>query len=135
RRAAAGLALSVIVLAGTLPWLAMTWPAAYVTTPAPPPDPTARVAASIPPDAPVYATVKLYPRLCNRHQFGCWWSTYERGRDPDFRGGYQFIVLWPGGDPDSTGARDRALADSLAHDARFVRRNGYETFLVFERRE
>ena len=134
RRAAAGLAVALVVLAGTLPWLAMTWPAAYVTTPAPPPDVTARVAASIPPGAPVYATVKLYPKLCDRDQFGCWWSTYERGRDPDFRGRYRFVVLWPAGDPDSAGARDRPLADSLAHDARFIARPGYEPFVVFERR-
>jgi len=135
RTRAAGVAVGLIVLAGTIPWLAMTWPAAYVTTPAPPPEPTARVAASIPPDAPVYATVKLYPRLCNRHQFGCWWSTYERGRDPGFRGRYQFVVLWPAGDPDSAGARDRPLADSLAHDTRFAARAGFEPFVVFERRK
>jgi uncharacterized membrane protein len=134
KRAATALALAVVILAGTLPWLAMTWPAAYVSAPAPPADATARVASLVPDGAPVYATVKLYPRLCNRDQFGCWWSTYERGRDPAFRARYRFFVLWPGGDPDSAASRDRPLADSLAHDARYVERPGYEPFVVFERR-
>lgn len=134
RREAAGLVLAIVIFVGTIPWLAMIWAAAYVTSPAPPPDATRSVAALVPDGAPVYATVKLYPRLCNRDQFGCWWSTYERGREPAFRGRYRFFVLWPGGDPDSASARDRPLADSLAHDGRFVERPGYEPFVVYERR-
>jgi hypothetical protein len=135
RRAATGLALALVVAAGALPALAAQWPAAYVRSAAPPAEVTARVAALVPPDAPVYATVKLYPRLCNRENFGCWWSAYERGRDPGFRGRYRFIVLWPAGDPDSTASRDHPLADSLAHDPRFEARPGYEPFVVFERRD
>lgn len=123
-------ALAVIVLAGTLPSLAMT--STYLTSPAPPADRTARVARAIPPGVPVYATVKLYPRLCNRENFGCWWSTYELSRDPAFRARYRFIALWPAGDP--AGERDRPLADSLSHDPRFMERPGYQPFVLFERR-
>jgi len=130
RRVATGLGFAVIVLAGTLPSLAMT--SSSLTSPAPPAERAARVAHAIPPGVPVYATVKLYPRLCNRDDFGCWWSTYALSRDPAFRARYRFIALWPAGDP--AGERDRPLADSLSHDPRFFERPGYQPFVLFERR-
>jgi hypothetical protein len=81
----------------------------------------------------VYAPVALYSPLCNRDEFACWYSTYEAGREPAFRGRYAWIIVWPAADPPGQ-LRDAPLADSLEHDPRFVRHPGFEPFVVFERR-
>jgi uncharacterized membrane protein len=136
RRRAVALAAGVIVVAGMLPSIPLT--RVHAEPPAPPRDAAARAVRAIPPRVPVYAPVTLYPRLAGREDFGCWWSTRERGRAPEFRGRYQWIVLWLDGDPsarDSLGrSADVPLADSLANDPRFVRRTGFDPLIVYERR-
>ena len=131
RRAGAGLAVALIVLAGTLPSLVLSLPRAEPRLPP-------RAAADalvriIPPDAPIYAPLSLYPRLCNREDFDDWESTGPLALDAAFRRRYQMIVLWPGGDAPGV-VRERTLADSLAGDPHFVRRPGFEPFIVYQRR-
>lgn len=136
RRRAVALAAGILVLAGILPSVPLT--RVHAEPPAPPRDAAAAVVRAIPPGVPVYAPVTLYPQLARREDFGCWWSTIERGRAPEFRGRYQWIVLWLEGDPgarDSLGrSADAPLADSLATDPRFVRRPGFEPLIVYQRR-
>jgi uncharacterized membrane protein len=136
RRRGTALALGLIVLAGVLPALALT--SSQAEPPAPPAAAAAAVVRAIPAGVPVYAPVTLYPALHAREDFGCWWSVLERGREPAFRARYAWIVLWPPGDPsahDAAGVSpDQPLADSLAHDPRFVARSGFEPFIVYERR-
>jgi uncharacterized membrane protein len=131
RRRATALAAGLVVLAGVLPSLPLTRP--QPEPPVPPATAAARVVRAIPPRVSVYAPVTLYPQLSDREDFGCWWSTLERGREQAFRGRYAWIVLWPDGDP-SGQPRDRPLADSLAHDSRFEARAGFEPLVVYRRR-
>jgi uncharacterized membrane protein len=136
RRRGTALALGLVVLAGVLPSLALT--SRQDTPPSPPAEAAAHVVRAIPAGAAVYAPVTLYPALHAREDFGCWWSVLERGRDPAFRARYAWIVIWPPGDPsahDAAGVSpDQPLADSLAHDPRFVARPGFEPFIVYQRR-
>jgi hypothetical protein len=130
RQAGTALALALIVLAGTIPALVMGH--GRPQQPAPPAAAAARVVDLIPERAAVYAPVSLYPALANRNDFGCWWSTTERGREPEFRARYEWIVLWPASDPAGQ-PREQALADSLANDHRFVVHEGFEPFIVYQR--
>jgi uncharacterized membrane protein len=130
RQAGTALALALVVLAGTLPALAMGH--GRPAQPAPPATVAARVVDLIPEREPVYAPVSLYPALCNREDFGCWWSTGVRGREPEFRARYAWIVLWPDSDP-ADESRERAFAESLATDHRFVEHRGFEPFVVYQR--
>lgn len=130
RRAAMAVAAGFIVLAGAIPALPID---ARLEEPRPPRAVAAAAARAIPARVPVYAPVHLYPALSRREDFGCWWSTGPLGREPDFRARYAYIVLWPAGDPPNV-LRDAPLADSLAHDERFVALDGFEPYLVFKRR-
>lgn len=130
RRAGTALALGLVMLAGTIPALAIGH--GRPEQAAPPAAAAARVVDLIPARVPVYAPVSLYPALANREDFGCWWSTGVKGREPEFRARYAWIVLWPGSDP-ANEPRERALADSLATDHRFVEHRGFEPFVVYQR--
>lgn len=130
RQAGTALALALVVLAGTIPALAIGHGRPQQA--APPAAAAERVVNLIPERAAVYAPVSLYPALCNRADFGCWWSTGVRGREPDFRARYEWIVLWPASDP-ATEPREQALADSLATDHRFVEHQGFAPFVVYQR--
>jgi uncharacterized membrane protein len=132
RQAGTALALALVVLAGTLPALAMGHGRPAQT--APPAAAAARVVELIPEREPVYAPVSLYPALANRENFGCWWSTAERGREPEFRARYAWIVLWPASDP-ANEPREQALAESLATDHRFVEHHGFDPFVVYQRQQ
>jgi uncharacterized membrane protein len=131
RRATFGLALGIVVLAGALPSLPLS--AILSDYPAPPAGPASTVVKLLPSEAALYAPISLYPALCNRESFGCWESLKERAFEPDMRGMYEYIVLWPEGYPPSP-ARDRPLADSLAADPRFARLEGHDPFLVYRRK-
>ena len=132
RRAATGLALGLIVFAGTLPALALTREGRPARR-SPPPAIARALIAVIPKDAVVYAPESLYPALGTREQFGCYESVGPRPRDPGFRARYDWIVLWPAADrPGQT--EDAALADSLAHDPRFESVAGHAPFTVWRRR-
>jgi uncharacterized membrane protein len=130
RQAGTAFALALVVLAGTLPALAIGH--GRPAQPAPPAAAASRVVNLIPEREAVYAPVSLYPALCNREDFGCWWSTGVRGREPEFRARYAWIVLWPGSDP-ADESREQALAESLATDHRFVEHRGFEPFVVYQR--
>lgn len=131
RRAATGLALGLIVLAGVVP---AAVPAGIGSPLPPPPAPAAaRVVAAIPARAPIYAPLVLYPYLHQREHFDTWWNVGRLALDPEFRVRYRVIVLWPASDPPGD-RRDGALADSLAADPHFVARPGFEPFQFFERR-
>jgi hypothetical protein len=130
RQAGTAFALALVVLAGTLPALAMGH--GRPAQPAPPATAASRVVNLIPEHESVYAPVSLYPALCNREDFGCWWSTGVRGREPEFRARYAWIVVWPGSDP-ADESREQALAESLATDHRFVEHRGFEPFVVYQR--
>jgi len=129
RRAGAALALGLVILAGTVPALSTFDRGAAPPAPA---EAARRVLELVPTRAAVYAPVSLYPAMCNREDFGCWWSTGLRGREPAFRARYEWVVLWPASDPPGE-PREAALADSLAGDHRFVRHEGFEPFVVFQR--
>jgi uncharacterized membrane protein len=130
RQAGTALALGLVVLAGTIPALAIGL--GRPEQPAPPVAVASRVVNLIPERESVYAPVSLYPALCNREDFGCWWSTGVRGREPEFRARYAWIVLWPASDPAGE-VREQALAESLATDHRFVEHAGFEPFVVYQR--
>jgi uncharacterized membrane protein len=130
RRAGTALALGLVVLAGTIPALAIGH--GRPQQPAPPAAAAARVVDLIPERVSVYAPVSLYPALANREDVGCWWSTGAKGREPEFRARYAWIVLWPESDP-ANEPRERAFADSLATDHRFVEHRGFEPFVVYQR--
>jgi uncharacterized membrane protein len=130
RQAGTALALGLVVLAGTIPALAIGL--GRPEQPAPPAAAAGRVVNLIPERESVYAPVSLYPALCNREDFGCWWSTGVRGREPEFRARYAWIVLWPGSDPAGE-VREHALAESLATDHRFVEHDGFAPFVVYQR--
>lgn len=131
RRPAYGLALGTVMLCGALPAL----PLASGEFPYPvPPLAAARAACElIPEGAAIYAPISFYPTLGDRERFGCWENLKERGREPDMRGRYAYIVLWPDADP-ADAPHDRPLADSLASDPRFRAVAGYDPLRVFLRR-
>jgi len=131
RRAGTGLALGLIVLAGVMPAVVSSVPAN--PSPVPPPPAAARVVAAIPAHAPIYAPLVLYPYLHQREHFDTWWNVGRLAVNPEFRARYRVIVVWPASDPPGE-RREGALADSLAADARFVARPGFEPFEFFERR-
>jgi len=130
RRHGTALALGLIVLAGTIP--ALGFGLGRPDAPVPPVAEARRVLELIPEREAVYAPVSLYPALCNREDFGCWWSTGVKGREPEFRSRYAWIVLWPASDPPGE-PRESALADSLAGDHRFVAHEGFAPFVVYQR--
>ncbi|MBI1797835.1 MAG: DUF2079 domain-containing protein [Candidatus Eisenbacteria bacterium] len=136
RRAGVALAAAIIVFAGVVPSLAVTY--RQSEPPSPPAAAAAALVRAIPAGAPVYAPVTLYPALHAREDFGCWWSVLQLGRDPRFRARYAWIAIWPPGDPsvhDARGASpDQPLADSLALDPRFVARTEFAPFIVYQRR-
>jgi uncharacterized membrane protein len=131
RRPAHGLALGTVMLCGALPAL----PLSSGDFPYPvPPLAAARAACElIPEGAAVYAPISFYPTLGDRERFGCWEHLGERGREPEVRGSYDYIVLWPDADP-AAEPHDRPLADSLATDPRFRAVAGYDPLRVFVRR-
>jgi uncharacterized membrane protein len=131
RRAAAGFALAVVLLAGAVPMLPLT---VHTTEPpAPPPDAARAVVGIVPPGAPVYCPRALCPALCNREYVVTWanhrWKEFTR----DTRIRFQYFVLWPDGDPEGQ-PYETALVDSLARDTRFREVTGFAPFTVFERR-
>lgn len=130
-RAATALALGMIVLAGTVPALALSWPGPGRG--APPAAAAARVVAAIPPEVPVYSVAMLYPYLFRRDTFDTWENVGTLAKQAEFRARYGAIVLWPASD--APGAPwNAALAESLEHDSNFVERPGFEPFRLFERR-
>jgi hypothetical protein len=130
RRVTAAMAFAIVVLAGVLPSLPST--ARRAPLPVPPIEATRALILAIPSEAPVYAPMTLYSAMCNREYFGSWYTVLERGREPELRGRYAYVVLWPKGE--AVWEREAPLLDSLLADPRFVRREGFEPFVVFERR-
>ncbi|MEO5616837.1 MAG: DUF2079 domain-containing protein [Candidatus Eisenbacteria bacterium] len=131
RRLGAGFAAGIIVLAGAFP--AALAPNLMLERAQLPPAVAHEVVRLIPGDAPVYAAIALYPAMCNRETFDCWWNTGGVERNAGFRSRYAWIVLWPAADP-AGDPRDRAMAESLAADPGFARLEGFAPLVVYQRR-
>jgi len=132
RRSGVALVAAIIVVAGALP--AGLAPAARPPMPQLPPAVARDVVRMIPGGAPVYGPEVLYAAMCNRDHFDGWANTGAVDRNAGFRARYAWFVLWPAADP-AGAARDAAMAESLAADPRFVRREGTVPLVVFERRD
>lgn len=131
RRPGAGLAAGIIVLAGALP--AAMSPDVEPARAHLPAAIAQEVVRVVPKRAPVYAPIELYPAMCNRETFDNWWNTSSVEPNAGFRARYAWIVLWPAADPPGD-PRDGAMAESLAADRGFVRREGFAPLVVYERR-
>lgn len=125
------LAISIVVVAGVLPALVLDHAPPRRRSPAR--DQARAVVDLIPPEVSVYVPISLYPHLADRKIVGCWESLGELGREEDMRGRFQWIVLWPGGDPPGE-PRDAKLAEMLNDDERFERIAGYEPLMVYKRK-
>jgi uncharacterized membrane protein len=134
RRGAVVLTLSLIILSGLLPatMLLENPPGAQLL----PPGPARAVLRQIPPEAPVYVPIGLYPHISGRLSAGCWESLGEQGLDACVRGRYAWFVLWPEGYRGGLSARrDSLVAAVLAGDSRFIRLGGFEPLTVYRRRD
>ncbi len=130
-RPANGLVVGLVVIAGLLPALFLNSPP--VPRPSPPAAPTRAVLERIPPDVGVYAPIGMYPHLVNREYAACWESLGRRIQEPGILGRYDWIVLWPDGDPPDE-SRDAWVAEWMAGEPEFQRVDGFSPFLVYTRR-
>jgi hypothetical protein len=130
-RAAAGPAVALVVLMGLIPALVLNRPPE--PRPSPPAAPARAVLDLVPRDAAVYAPVGLYPHLANRESVAVWESLGERILMAEERARYDWIVLWPEGDPPGE-RRDARVAEALAEDATYQQVDGFAPLLVYRRR-